>query len=320
MKKHYSKKRVVILFFNCYNIKQCVVINMYKNIDDFSLGMRKKIAGEFFGGSSVQKIMIKHGLTRNEVLAILNDRKVDAKRLRYELSTFDMKGDKFIAIADTHIGSIYEDMDLLNYIYDYACSINVTDIVHGGDVIQSTMRPTNPKLRNEYQQLVYTVDHYPERKGIRTHICLGNHDFHTLAKDDEYIKVLESRKDFDIIGFKRAYFTWNKYLLNVKHEINKYGLDIPNYDTQAMICGHRHEPYVHGHDKIMLPCACRDVKNYHEKLSLPGFFEIQKVKDNMVIISHEFLPVNYDEKEFEEIPRKVTRIYKRKLNKNFKLR
>lgn len=296
------------------------MIGLYKKIDDFSMSMRKKIAGEFFSGASVESLMIKNGLTRNEVLAILNDRKVDAKRIRYELSTCDLKGDKLIALADTHIGSIYQDDDMMNFIYDYAASIGVTDILHAGDLIQSTMRPRNPKLSNEYQQLVYTVDHYPERNGITTHICFGNHDYHTLEKNDDYIKVLEARKDFDILGFKRAYFTWNKYLFNLRHEIAGYKLEIPNYDTQGIISGHRHEPFVHGHDKVMCACSCRDVKNYHDKLSLPGFFELQKVKDNFVIVSHEFLPINYDEKEFEKIARKVEKIYKRKFNNNFKLR
>ncbi len=293
---------------------------MYKNINDFSMGLRKKIAGEYFGGSSVEKLMIEYGLTRNEVLSILNDRKVDAKRLRYELSSLDLKGDRLIVLSDTHIGSIYADDDMVNYIYDYAEKIGVHDVLHGGDLIQSTMRPTDPKLRDEYKQLTYTVDHYPKRKGIYTHICFGNHDLHTLEKDDEYIKILESRKDFNLLGFKKVYFTWNKYLFTIRHDIPLYRLEVPNYETQTMVCGHRHEPYVHGHDKVMTACACRDVKNYHEKLSLPGFFELRIINDNVVIISHEFLPIDYDKRIFEEEARKVNKIYKRKLNKNFKLR
>jgi len=187
-------------------------------------------------------------------------------------------------------------------------------------LIQSTMRPTNPKLRDETKQILYTVENYPCVDGITTHILFGNHDFHTLKKDDNYIKVINSRPDFDVIGFKRAYFTWNKYLLNVRHETEKYRLEIPNVDTELMLCGHRHEFYVHGHDKIMVPCLCRDVKNYHKSLSLPGFLELYMDKDKLKMLVHEFPYKDYEERIFKEEANKVTHGFSKKLNKNFKVK
>ena len=293
---------------------------MIKDVKDFSNTLRKKIAGEYYKGHPVKRIAHDYNLTINEVLAILVDKNVDAKKLRNELSVLDITDDRFIVIADTHIGSTRTDMQMIEYVYEYARTYGIKHILHAGDLIQSTMRPTNPKLRDEYKQVMYLVDRYPEVNGITTHILFGNHDFHTLYKDDNYLKVISSRKDFDILGFKRAYFTWNKYLLNIRHEIDKYKVDIPNVDTQAMLCGHRHEFFIHGHDKIMLPCLCGDVKNYHTSLSLPGFIEVFKDKDKLRIATHSFLPEDYDERIFEGIPRKVTLEYSRKLNKNFKVK
>lgn len=292
---------------------------MYRDINEFSKSLKKKVTSDFYNGDHVKYIARAHDLSINEVLAILGDRSVDAKRLRRELSTCDINDDRFIVIADTHIGSTRMDMSMLDYVYDYAKRAGINHIFHAGDLLQSTMRPTNPRLRDEYKQITYTVDHYPHVDGIKTYILFGNHDFHTLIKDDHYLKVLKSRKDFDILGFKRAYFTWNKYLLNIRHEIDKYKIEIPNVDTEAMLCGHRHEFYVHGHDKIMLPCLCGDVKNYHTSLSLPGFIEVYRDKDKLRIITHSFLPENYDERIFEGEPRKVKMEYSRKLNKNFKI-
>ena len=292
---------------------------MYRDINEFSKSLKKKVTSDFYNGDHVKYIACAHDLSINEVLAILGDRSVDAKRLRRELSTCDINDDRFIVIADTHIGSTRMDMSMLDYVYDYAKRTGINHIFHAGDLLQSTMRPTNQRLRDEYKQITYTVDHYPHIDGIKTHILFGNHDFHTLIKDDHYLKVLKSRKDFDILGFKRAYFTWNKYLLNIRHEIDKYKIEIPNVDTEAMLCGHRHEFYVHGHDKIMLPCLCGDVKNYHTSLSLPGFIEVYQDKDKLKIITHSFLPENYEERIFEGEPRKVKMEYSRKLNKNFKI-
>jgi predicted phosphodiesterase len=292
---------------------------MYKEIGDFSSSIKKKIAAEFYQGKHVKNIAHDHELSVNEVLAVLNDRSVDSKRLRRELSTVDIFEDRFIVIADTHIGSIRMDMEMIKYVYEYAKKAGIKNIFHAGDLIQSTMRPTNPQLRDEYKQITYLIDNYPEVQGITTHVLFGNHDFHTLKKDDNLIKVIDSRTDFNILGFKRAYFTWNKYLLNIRHEIDKYKLEIPNVDTQVMLCGHRHEFYVHGHDKVMLPCLCGDVKNYHTSLSLPGFIEVFKDGDKLRIVSHSFLPENYEERIFESDPRKVTLDYSRKLNKNFKI-
>lgn len=290
---------------------------MYKDINDFSNTLKKKITGEFYQGKKVRELALEHELSINEILAILNSKSVDPKVLRKQLSTLDLNVDRFIVIADTHIGSTYQDFEFINYVYEYAKKQGITHILHAGDLIQSTIRPTNPKLRNETVQLNYLVDNYPDIDGITTHILLGNHDFHTLEKDDEYFKVIKSRKDFDILGFKRAYFTWNKYLLNIRHEISHYKLNIPNVDTELMLCGHRHEFNVHGADKVMVPCLCDEVKNYGTSLSLPGFIEVYRDKDKLKILAHSFNAENYKEKIFSTNDQIVEHAYSRKLINSF---
>ena len=292
---------------------------MIINIDDVKGSLKKKIASEFYQKKHVSDIAREYNLSINEVLAILNNKSVDSKRLRRELSTVDIHDDSFIVIADTHIGSANMDMEMIESVYEYAKLRGIRHVFHAGDLIQSTMRPTNPKLRDETRQILYLVDNYPEVDGITTHILLGNHDFHTLKKDDNYLRCINSRRDFDVLGFKRAYFTWNKYLLNLRHEVDKYKMEIPNVDTQLMLCGHRHEFYVHGHDKIMIPCLCGDIKNYHTSLSLPGFLEVFQDGDKLRVAVHSFLPIDYEEKMFEPVANKVQIEYARKLNKNFKV-
>lgn len=291
---------------------------MIKDLSELSSSKKKHITGEFYQGKSINDIAYNHNIFPNEVLAILKDRTVDAKSIKKVLPLFEINDDSFIIISDTHIGSTKFDINLLYYVYQYAKQKGIKHIIHAGDLIQSTMRPTIPSLRDEVKQLIYTVENYPEMKDINTHILLGNHDFHTLIKEPEYIKVLATRKDFDILGFKRAYFTWKNYLLSVRHDIDKYNVDMPHEDSEMMFCGHRHEYFVHGQDKLMLPCLCCDVKNYHNELSLPGFIEVYKKNDKLCTIVHEFPYEDYENRIFQKVA-KTRPGYSRKLIQTFKI-
>ena len=292
---------------------------MIKDLSELSASKKKHIVGEYYQGKSINDIAYNHNLFPNEILSILKEKSVHPNNLKKVLPTFDISDNHFIIISDTHIGSTKFDTYMLSYAYKYAKQNGIKHVIHAGDLIQSTMRPTVNSLREETKQLFYTVENYPDINGITTHILFGNHDFHTLMKEDEYVKVLATRKDFDLLGFKRAYFTWNKYLLSVRHDVDKYNIEIPNVDSEMMFCGHRHEYYVHGQDKLMLPCLCCDVKTYHSDLSLPGFIEVYLFKDKLCTMVHEFPYEDYENRLFKKVT-KARQGYSRKLIQTFKIK
>lgn len=244
----------------------------------------------------INNIAGKYQLERNVVLAILNDR-VKTK----ELPNGHIKGNSFIVIGDTHIGSKLEKMIYLDYVYEYATKNNIRDIVHVGDLIQSTMRPVDRKYIKEKKQIDHLVNDYPSDDNIKNHILFGNHDFHTLNNNPHYYRIIASRKDFNLLGFKRAYLDWQKYLICVDHPINKYHINIPNVDPLLRLIGHSHFFHVKGPNNIYTPALSLDQKYYTNQIPYPGFLVISKSENKTLITFYAFKEYIYDVNDIKEI-------------------
>lgn len=186
--------------------------------------------------------------------------------------------EKIIIISDTHLGSIYENIDYLKQVYEYATIYNIKTILHAGDLIQSTKRNVKNKYRNEYSQICHVIDSYPEDINIQNYILFGNHDYHTLKKDDEYQKLLSTRRDFTFLGTKRAYLNWQNNIISLLHQTPKYNIKVPNLDTLINFCGHSHKLLIH-EKSIHVPTLSDDLKEE----SLPGFL-VLTIKDNYLYI------------------------------------
>lgn len=248
----------------------------------------------------INNIAGKYSLERNVVLAILGNR----VRLK-ELPNGYIKGNTFIAIGDTHIGSKLEKMTYLDYVYDFAIKNNITDIVHAGDLIQSTIKPVQKEFVTDRAQLEHVIKNYPFDESIKNHILFGNHDFHTLNKSPRYYRILSSRKDFNLLGFKRAYLNWQKYLICIDHPIRKYRIEIPNQDPLLRIIGHSHSFHMGEPNNIYTPSLCLDQKYYSNQIPYPGFLVISRVDNETQITLYVFKDHIYDINDIKEI--KLTR-------------
>ena len=188
--------------------------------------------------------------------------------------------EKIIIISDTHFGSIYENLDYLKYVYEYATLNNIKTILHAGDLIQSTKRNVKKNYRDEYNQICHVIESYPKDSIIQNYILFGNHDYHTLKKDPKYLKLLSNRKDFNLLGTKRSYLTWHNQTISLIHHTPKFNLEIPNLETLVNFCGHTHKLSIH--DKsIHVPTLSDDLKDS----SLPGFL-VATIKSNILFIEH----------------------------------
>jgi hypothetical protein len=82
----------------------------------------------------------------------------------------------FGGIADTHLGSKYERLDVLNSIYDRFQEAGVKEVYHGGNWIDGEARFNKTDiysygLGNQVQNF---IEKYPQRKGITNYIISGD--------------------------------------------------------------------------------------------------------------------------------------------------
>ncbi len=85
----------------------------------------------------------------------------------------------FMGISDTHIGSVYERIDLLNKVYEYCVLNNIHLVINCGDLIDGITFGAEKKYNEPMKQIDYFLKVYPFDKSILTFALLGNHDADT---------------------------------------------------------------------------------------------------------------------------------------------
>ena len=224
----------------------------------------KELYEEGYTVSEISEIM---KLTFNETIAILV-RVMDGLDL-VKLMAFDtISDDKVLILSDTHLGSVYENMEYLKMAYQYAKEQDIHVAFHAGDLIQSTFRNVQDQYQDERKQLRHVQRDYPS-SDIKNYILLGNHDYNTLKKDSYYYELLDERDDFYLMGFKRAYISWRDYLFSMYHTIKKYHVPIPNIESTLNFKGHSHKLSYKKLKSIDVPTLSDDLL-YHGKAK-PGF-------------------------------------------------
>lgn len=269
---------------------------MISSLNDVETIIINKVIKDYEFGMPVNNIAGKYTLERNVVLAILNDL-VSIK----ELPNANIKDSKFIVIGDTHLGSELEKIIYLDYVYEYAKKNGIKNIIHTGDLIQSTMRPVMKKYVNETKQINHLVEVYPYDEDITNYILFGNHDYHTLKKEDYYLRIIKSRKDFNILGFKRAYLSWQKFLICVDHPIDKYKINIPNVNPLIRFIGHSHDFHMSKPNNFYTPPLSLDQKYHNYGVPWPGFLVVSRDGNNANVSLITFKDYIHDYRDAKEI-------------------
>lgn len=263
---------------------------MITKINQIDEKIRKNIVKKYKSKKcNVVDLMKNYNLSHNEILAILSD-KADTDKLRMDIPTFKMSDEDFIIISDTHICSKLMDLKLMKIVYDFASKNGIKHILHGGDLLQGTSFPVHENIRDGLRQANKCIQVVPRVEDITTHILYGNHDFQAIKNNAYALKAIASRKDFDIIGFHRAYFSWGKNLFSIKHPIEKYKLVIPRFSTECNFYGHRHDFKV-DEKGIYLPTLSKDLKEYGE-MTKPGWLLVSRDGDKMVVY-HFIIDLDY---------------------------
>jgi len=138
----------------------------------------------------------------------------------------DLKGKsfRFGVVSDSHFGSRYTQLTDLETCYDFFVTEKVKTVLHCGDLTDGTSR-MHPGQEFELcihgldNMVQYCIDKYPVRRGVRTKIISGNHDW-SFWKDSgvDIVKlVCSSRKDMDYLGSTLAFVDMNDINIGLMH-------------------------------------------------------------------------------------------------------
>lgn len=201
------------------------------------------------------------------------DYEFDAKRL-FHLD--DLDSIRLGLVADSHIGSKFQQITYLHDFYDKCRDRGVNAVLHAGDISDGC----NMYRGQEYElflhgadaQSDYIVNNYPHGKDFDTFFIGGNHDesFHKGTGHDICKSVADRRKDMHNLGFYGAYLMFEKTRFYVMHLdggvpyarsyrpqkiIEQFS---PDKKPHVLLCGHLHvTDYLNSYRNVMsflLPC------------------------------------------------------------------
>lgn len=183
-----------------------------------------------------------------------------------------------IVISDNHIGNVDSDINLLNYVYEYATKNNINIILNCGDLIEGVHSTYKRNLNDIYDQIETIIKKYPYDKNINNFVIFGNHDYHSLHYDGLDIgkRIKNARYDIIPIGFGKGIVKLKEDSLLLEHELSV--VENPNLgdDIKLVISGHGHMMKTKPYDRFYL-CAPTLSYVYPDKNKdiLPGFIDLE---------------------------------------------
>ena len=125
----------------------------------------------------------------------------------YNFSTDEYDEFKFIAIADTRLGSKSQQLSILNDIYVKGHEMGYDNVILCGNISAGLYQLTNVYaetnfINDTHNQIDYIVSHYPKVDGMKTYFITGKIDDNHLSKNKINIgkRIAESRDDMIYLG------------------------------------------------------------------------------------------------------------------------
>jgi predicted phosphodiesterase len=173
---------------------------------------------------------------------------------------------KLLLISDTHLGSKYDRIDILRYLYDKAEDKGIQHILHSGDFTDG--RSTRPEQVYELKepsyegQVDYCVEKYPSFSG-KTYIIQGNHDdwWYKSAGSEIVKTIAKQREDMIYLGADIADLRIGNLKVRLFHgsgggayaksyKLQKYLDTIPVQERPDILqTGHIHQSFYMKQDK-----------------------------------------------------------------------
>lgn len=228
---------------------------------------------------TIENIMKELGLKEYEVFGFVEILRQDGYHIKFDDGKFyfDKKIEvkvpnlyempkgisrKILLISDTHLGSKYDRLDILRYLYERAEEEEIDTVLHCGD-LGDGLYPNRPNHQYELrvhgvdEHLDYIVNKYPHKDGIRTLFIGGNHDYDYIrtAGFDMGKAVSKARSDMIYLGQDVADVKYGRTRIRMFHgnkgpsyarsyKLQKYVEQIPSDEKpHIMLMGHFHNSF-----------------------------------------------------------------------------
>lgn len=225
----------------------------YESIKDkkiiFDVNLIKKTINEIiFYLKSRSSGRVKNMITScdNNMILEYEGRVIETNSRCQQVFNIDEESEfKFIVISDTHFGSVFENIEYLDYVYEYASKNDINYILHAGDLIEGSYDDFG-RCKEEYKTIDSQVEHvlkdYSYDKNIKNMILLANHDVYSIYHYGvDIVPLLSEREDFQILGYRCAYIKVNDKYISLKHEISRLKNNLKDYLTLIDFIGHSHQ-------------------------------------------------------------------------------
>lgn len=203
----------------------------------------------------------------------------------HKLSSALFDGDRLRVgvVSDTHLGANEEALGELHLAYDIFEREGITEVWHAGDwgtgVGMFKTHHAEAKVHTAEEQVEYLVEHYPQRKKIRTRGISGNHDlegdFGKLGFDP--VRAFAARRDdIDYLGEYSAWLEIREGTGSWVHLLHGAGgmSYAYSYKAQKLVDGYpsgrKPAALIVGHWHVRGNIRARDVE-----VMWPGCFEWQ---------------------------------------------
>lgn len=196
---------------------------------------------------------------------------------------------KIMLISDTHLGSVKENIEALNLIYDYCIQQNINIIINGGDLINGSFGSKN-KYNTFEKQIEHLLHDYPFDKNILNFTCLGNHDIDSLRKEGINIAsiIQNNRHDLVIIGYNEGVINIKNEYICVRHPVP--GLKHSPNDPPLLLKGHSHKTKIEKNTTCTINIPSLSNIFIDEDNILPGAIEMTIIFDkgyyDSIILNH----------------------------------
>lgn len=205
---------------------------------------------------------------------------------------------KFIVISDTHFGSVFENIEYLEHVYEYASKNNIKYILHAGDLIEGSYDDFG-RCKSEYSTIDSQVNHvlkdYCYEKSIKNLILLANHDVYSIYHYGiDIAPLLTERKDFEILGYRSSYLKVNDKYISLKHEISRLKNSLKDYITLIDFVGHSHQYrcyYNKTNTRIKVPTLSDMKGNY---IVNKGFLVCSISSKNLIVNSFNLKYIDFE--------------------------
>lgn len=130
---------------------------------------------------------------------------------------------KFLALSDTHCGSKWDNIGLIEHAYEIAEKENCDFVTHSGDITEGDFHGKRPDHIYQVkalgmEQLDYVVNKYPKSK-LNTYFITGNHDltFMKTCGADVGKMIAKERPDLIYLGQDLADLKFEKIKIRLRH-------------------------------------------------------------------------------------------------------